>query len=184
MNELSSRHTVRVADQDGVIDIGPEDFIKYSTRANVIAAALMTRVAQLGFRLLSPDAPVWRRELYWRLGFPGPGLVDCVELLSHAVRENRCLCQPVTDHPHAPFSLKGQFVFEISYRGQTVQIWPSPQVFDDEFRQQVSTWQEAPDSADRQAFLAYKAHKVQQILSLPEEDLLHAVMLKARPPDS
>ena len=52
----------------------------------------------------------------------GPGLMDCVELLSHAVRENRCLCQPITNHPHAPFSLNGQFVFDISYRGKTVQI--------------------------------------------------------------
>ena len=48
-------------------------------------------------------------------------------------------------------------------------------MFDDEFRQQVSTWQDAPDSAARQAFLAYKARKVEQILQLPEEDLLYAL---------
>lgn len=179
MKHMQTRHTVLVADQDGTIEIGPDDLIKYATRANVIAAALMTRVAKLGFRLLSPDAPVWRRELYWRLGFPGPGLVDCVEMLSHAVRENRCLCQPITNHPHAPFSLNGQFVFDISYRGKTVQIWPSPHVFDDEFRQQVRTWQDAPDSAERQTFLNYKTRKVAQILTLPEETLLHAVMLDA-----
>ncbi len=181
MKLLPSTHTVLVADQDGIIEIGPNDFIKYITHANVIAAALMTRVAQLGFRLLSPNAPVWRRDLYWRLGFPGPGLVDCVEMLSHAVRENRCLCQPVTDHPHAPFSLNGQLVFDISYRGKTVQIWPSPQVFDDEFRQQVSAWQDAPQCAERQAFLAYKARKVEQILSMPEDKLLHAVVLSPHP---
>ena len=70
------------------------------------------------------------------------------------MRENRCLCQPVTCHPHAPFSVRGQFVFEISYRGRAVQIWPSPQVFDDEFRQQVRAWQDAPDSPGRQACLA------------------------------
>lgn len=71
-------HIVRVADQDGVIEIGPADFIKYVSHANAIAAALMARVA--GLRLLSPEEPVQRRELYWRLGFPGPGMVDCVEV--------------------------------------------------------------------------------------------------------
>ena len=75
-------HIVRVADQDGVIEIGPADFIKYASRANAIAAALMARVAGLGLRLLSPEEPVQRRELYWRLGFPGPGMVDCVEVES------------------------------------------------------------------------------------------------------
>lgn len=77
-------HIVRVADQDGVIEIGPADFIKYASRANAIAAALMVRVAGLGLRLrlLSPEEPAQRRELYWRLGFPGPGMVDCVEVES------------------------------------------------------------------------------------------------------
>ena len=42
----------------------------------------MARVAGLGLRLLSPEEPVQRRELYWRLGFPGPGMVDCVEVES------------------------------------------------------------------------------------------------------
>ena len=73
-------HIVRVADQDGVIEIGPADFIKYASHANAITAALMARVA--GLRLLSPEEPVQRRELYWRLGFPGPGMVDCVEVES------------------------------------------------------------------------------------------------------
>ena len=73
-------HIVRAADQDGVIEIGPADFIKYASHANAIAAALMARVA--GLRLLSPEEPVQRRELYWRLGFPGPGMVDCVEVES------------------------------------------------------------------------------------------------------
>lgn len=73
-------HIVRAADQDGVIEIGPADFIKYASHANAIAAALMARVA--GLRLLSPEEPAQRRELYWRLGFPGPGMVDCVEVES------------------------------------------------------------------------------------------------------
>ena len=73
-------HIVRVADQDGVIEIGPADFMKYASHANAIAAALMARVA--GLRLLSPEEPAQQRELYWRLGFPGPGMVDCVEVES------------------------------------------------------------------------------------------------------
>ena len=62
-----------------MIEIGPADFINYASRANAIAA-VMARVA--GLRLLSPEEPAQRRELYWRLGFPGPGMVDCVEVES------------------------------------------------------------------------------------------------------
>ena len=75
-------HLAKAPGQDGVIEIGPADFINYASRANAIAAALMARVAGLGLRLLSPEEPVQRRELYWRLGFPGPGMVDCVEVES------------------------------------------------------------------------------------------------------
>lgn len=168
-----NKQTIIVTDQDGEIELSYADLLKYATQANVIASALMIRVCGLAFRLLSPDAPVQRRKLYWRLGFPGPGLVDCVEMISHAAREGRCLQQPEHHHPHAPFSINGQFVFEISYGDKTIVIWPDKSVFDDEFRKQVSAWQEEPASAERQAFLDYKMRKVETILSLPEEKLLH-----------
>ena len=54
MTAGGSRHVVHVADRDGVLELGFDDFLKYTTRANIIAAALITRVAELGFRLLSP----------------------------------------------------------------------------------------------------------------------------------
>ena len=53
-------------------------------------------------------------------------------------------------------------------------------MFDDEFRQQVRAWQDAPDSPSRQAYLAWKARKVAQLLGLPEEKLLRAVMLPSQ----
>lgn len=173
MNPNTHEPFITVTDQDGDIRLTREDLLKYATQANVIAAALMIRVCRLAFSQLSPQSPVQRRKLYWRLGFPGPGLVDCVEIISHAVREGRCLQQPITNHPHAPFSLNGQFVFEITYNQKTIQIWPDASIFDDEFRTQVSTWQEKPASQQRQAFLDYKTLKVQQIMTLPEEKLLH-----------
>ncbi len=82
---------VEVADQDGLIRFERQDLLKYASHANVIASALMIRLCAFAFAKLSPDAPVQRRQLYWRLGFPGPGLLDCVELISRAVREGRCL---------------------------------------------------------------------------------------------
>lgn len=165
--------TITVTDQDGDIELSYDDLLKYASRANVIASALMIRVCGLAFKHLSPDAPVERRKLYWRLGFPGPGLVDCVEMISHAVRDGRCLQQPEHHHPHAPFSINGQFVFEVSYEGKTIVIWPDKSLFDDEFRKQVSTWQEEPNSPERAAFLDYKMRKVEKILSLPEKEFLH-----------
>lgn len=164
---------VTVTDQDGDIQITRADLLKYTTQANVIAAALMIRLCSLAFNLLSPQRPVERRKLFWRLGFPGAGILDCVEMISHAVREGRCMQQPEHQHPGAPLSLNGQFVFEISYNGRTLQIWPDAAVFDDEFRSQVSRWQERPASGERQDFLDYKAAKVAQIMALPDGELLH-----------
>lgn len=164
---------ITVADQDGEITISRTDLLKYTSYANVIAAALTIRVCHLAFAKLSPDQTIQRKKLYWRLGFPGPGLVDCVEMISHAVREGRCLQRPEHHHPQAPFSLNGQFVFDIGYEDKTIRIWPNPAIFDDEFRAQVSTWQEQPDSAQRDAYKAYKAKKVEQIMSLSDAELLH-----------
>lgn len=171
MSEL----TVTVRDRDGDIILTRQDLLKYTTNANVIAAALMIRVSRYAFSLLSPQQPVMRRELYWSLGFPGSGIVDCVEILSHAVREGRCLQNPTLRHPDAPFSLGGQFIFEISYRGKTLVVWPDKSVFDDEFRTQVATWQEAEEGCTGRAdFLLYKEKKVGLIMSLTDEKLLHS----------
>lgn len=170
---------ITLLDQDGEIILRREDLLKYTTNANVIAAALMIRVCSLAFALLSPDAPVKRRELYWTLGFPGAGLVDCVEMISHAVREGRCLQQPEHNHPTAPFSVNGQMVFTIGYAGRCLQLWPDPAVFDDEFRVQVVKWQEMPANAPgREDFLRYKADKVREIMTLPDEELLHTRWLR------
>lgn len=101
--------------------------------------------------------------------------MDCVEILSHAVREGRCLQNPTLRHPDAPFSLGGQFIFEISYRGKTLVVWPDKSVFDDEFRTQVATWQEAEEGCTGRAdFLLYKEKKVGLIMSLTDEKLLHS----------
>ncbi|MDR0806862.1 MAG: hypothetical protein LBN41_09010 [Enterobacteriaceae bacterium] len=168
--------TVTVCDQDGEITLRREDLLKYATNANVIAAALMIRISRYAFAKLSPQQPVMRRELYWQIGFPGPGILDCIEMLSHAVREGRCLQNPTLRNPKAPFSLGGQFIFEIGYRGKTLVVWPDKTVFDDEFRSQVAAWQEAEAGSEgRQAFLNYKADKVKQILSLSDGELLHSV---------
>lgn len=175
MTELS----VIVSDQDGDIEITREDLLKYATKANVIAAALMIRVSHYAFSLLSPTKPVIRRKLYWTLGFPGPGILDCVEMLSHAVREGRCLQKPTLENPDAPRSVLGQFLFEISYEDKTLQLWPDKTIFDDEFRTQVSKWQDAePNTPEHNAYLQYKDNKVKTIMSLSNDVLFHLRWIK------
>lgn len=132
--------SVTVHDRDGDIVLTREDLLKYASKENVIASALMIRLCRFAFEKLSPNASVHRRELYWQVGFPGPGILDCVEMISHAVRDGRCLQNPTLSHPqaNAPASLVGSFLFEIRYRSQTLTVWPDASVLDDEFRQQVS----------------------------------------------
>lgn len=172
-----SDYSIQLTDQDGEITLTRQDLLNYTGPANVIAAALMIRVCHHAFGLLSPGQPVRRRQLYWTLGFPGPGLVDCVEMISHAVREGRCLQKPVTDHPYAPMSLGGQFLFDIAYQGKCLRLWPSPAIFDDEFRENVRHWQEQPASVERDAYLHYKARKVEQLLKTPAEALFEVQWL-------
>lgn len=170
--------SVTVSDRDGEIVLTREDLLKYATKENVIASALMIRLCRFAFGLLSPQEPVRRRELYWQVGFPGPGILDCVEMVSRAVREGRCLQNPTLTHPDtdAPTSLVGSFLFEINYRSKTLVVWPDRSVFDDEFRSQVSIWQaEEEGSEGYRSYLEYKEKKVQQIMAMPDEALFHSV---------
>ena len=159
-------------DRDGDIRLGYDDLLKYCTKANVIAAALMLRVGARAFALLSPGEPVWRRDLTWRIGFPGEGILDCVEMISHAVREGRCLRDPDMPSEGAPPALPGHFIFKIGYRGRTATLIPTAEIFDDEFRASVLRWQdEKNDPQGRAAYLAYKKKKADLILSMPDEAL-------------
>lgn len=169
-----SHDHITLADQDGLITISREDLLKYTSHANVIAAALMIRLSCFAFPLLSPKAPLNRRALYWTLGFPGPGILDCVEMLSHAVREGRCLQMPTLRHAEAPFSLGGQFIFDLIYQDKKLRVWPDKAFFDDEFRHQVATWQEVQGQEQaRQAYLHYKQDKVNQLMSATDHQLFH-----------
>lgn len=171
MTEVS----ITVEDQDGVITLTREDFIKYATKANTIAAALMVRLCHYAFALLSPEAPVLRRKLYWTIGTSGQGFLDCIELISHAVREGRCLQKITTDHAEAPHTIYGQIIFAVNYNKKSLLVWPDKHVFDDEFRTQMITWQEAsPETQGRKDYLAFKDQKVKQIMSLPDAKLFHS----------
>lgn len=162
--------SITVRDLTVDVTLTRDDLLKY-TPSNVIAASLMIRVTRLAFTLLSPEQPVMRRQLYWRLGYPGPGLLDCVELISHAVREGRCLQQPDLQQEGAPASLKGHFIFDVGYHTRWLRLWPSASVFDDTFRHWVSTW-ESRTTPGRESYLAYKAQKAHEIMTADDATLL------------
>lgn len=166
---------IKVLDQDGEISLSYEDLLKYAGKANVIACALMLRLCEKAFAMLSPDALVLRRELRWQLGFPGPGILDCVEMISHAVRDGRCLQDPAMESFDAPASVIGHFCFKVGYRGQWAVLIPTGEIFDDEFVRQVSRWQEeCPDTPGREKYLEYKKSKVREILEMNPDELFRA----------
>ena len=162
--------SITVRDRTADVTLTRDDLLKY-TPSNVIAASLMFRVARLAFALLSPEEPVIRHNLYWRLGYPGPGLLDCVELISHAVREGRCLQDPDLTQDGAPASVTGHFIFDVGYRSRWLRLWPSAAVFDNTFRHWVSTW-EGRNAPGKDAYLTYKAHKAHEIMTADDAALL------------
>lgn len=110
---------------------------------------------------------------------PDTDLVDRVEMLSHAVREGRCLQRPVLDHPSAPLSVNGHMLFTLHYRGSPCVVWSDAGVFHDEFRRQMPAWQKAAENCSaRNEFLLYKDQKVERIMSLPDAELLRREWLR------
>lgn len=171
-----TEYHITVQDKDGELVLTSQDLIKYTTKGNIIAAALMIRLCRFAFSQLSPQEAIQRRELYWQIAFPGPGILDCIEMISHAVREGRCLQNP-TLHYHGTNPAKalvGSFLFEITYRHKTLIIWIDDTIFDDEFRAQVSYWQKCNENTEGYLeYLKYKASKVQQIMSFSDDILFH-----------
>jgi hypothetical protein len=163
---------LRICHQGADLVIGHDDLLKYTGRKNIIAAALSYRVLKWMLPTLSPDRPPERRHLLFRLGFAGPGLIDCFEMATRAQSDGRLTVDPDGAPPEAPPAPSGRFYFEGTYRERGCSAFPLPGFFPPDFVQLVCLYQEGGGTRSEQAaYLAMKEDVAATILMAADNDL-------------
>ncbi|MCG8509619.1 MAG: hypothetical protein MI741_10380 [Rhodospirillales bacterium] len=163
---------LHVAHEGTEIVIGHEDLLKYTGRHNVIAAALSYRLLKWMFSVLSPVIPPERSRLNFRIAFDGPGIIDCLEVVTRAQSQHRIHFDPLCARPEAPSAPNGKFYFEASYGEQFCAAYPRPNIFPANFVEKVELYQEGGGTAAEQAaYLRMKDRFAARILAMPLEQL-------------
>jgi hypothetical protein len=163
---------LHVAHEGTEIAVGHEDLLKYTGRKNVIAAALCYRLMKWMFSVLSPGQAPERSMLNFRIAFNGPGIIDCLEVVTRAQSQHRILFDPFIARPEAPPAPTGKFYFEASYGEQFCSALPRAENFPPDFVDQVNKFQEGGGTAAEQAaYLRMKEKFAARILTMPVEKL-------------
>lgn len=154
------------------IAVGHDDLLKYTGRQNIIAAAMSYRLMKWMFSVLSPDQPPERSNLRFRLGFGGPGLIDCFEMATRAQSEGRLSVDVNCALREAPPAPEGRFYFEASYGEKHCAAHPRAEIFPPDFVECVCLYQEGGGTAHEQdAYLRMKQDFAARILMSPAEAL-------------
>lgn len=163
-----------VRESEGLITYTREDLIRYAGHGHVIASGLIMRLFDRAFRDLSPEKPPMRRELHVLSAFPGLGVRDGIELVTHAVTDGRFkldLDAGGSDAPPSPIG--GRMYFEVSYQGRTFAYTLRPDLFNDEWREKVAAYQKGATDVEMHArYVAYKYGFLGRLLTASDPFLI------------
>jgi|GEM_PF-103808 len=163
---------LHVRHEGAEIVIGHDDLLKYTGRKNIVAAALTYRLMKWMFSVLSPDEPPERSNLFFRVAFGGPGIIDCLEMVTRAQSENRLMVDPYCALEEAPKAIGGHFYFEASYGEQFCSAHPKAEIFPPDFIECVCLYQDGGGTATEQAaYLRMKENFAAKMLMMPIEAL-------------
>lgn len=176
--QLGQRHaaSVDLMEGDCRLSFTRDDFVRYSGPDQIIATALMFQMFTRVFGELAPGGLVDRNRLSVIVGFPGPGIMDCIELvLRGRTRNNINITVKTEDLPEeAPLALIGRFYYEFDYEGMRLALWPVDGFFTDEFRSMVKQFQPRKGGEEDQArYQAFKHDMVKRLMAAKPEDLFH-----------
>lgn len=90
------------------------------------------KVMERAFPIVSPDAPVERRDVEIATPFAGPGAKDAFEAVTRAVTGERYTIDPLLERPDVG-PTQAKFVFHLSYRGRVARLHLRPGHVLDEF---------------------------------------------------
>ena len=163
---------LHVAHQGTTIAVDHDDLLKHTGRKNIVAAALCYRMMDWMFATLSPGSPPERSKLVFRVAFDGPGILDCLELVTGARSDRRIHFDPRCAEPGAPPAPVGQFYFEASYGERSCSVYPNRSIFPPRFVDQVRRFQEGGGTATEQsAYQQMKEAFAARILATPVDGL-------------
>jgi hypothetical protein len=123
---------LRVFENGRPIEFSYADISKYHGFAAPGGVAIAFKAMEHAFTLLSPDAPVERREVEIATPFRGPGARDAFECVTRAVTGERFTIDPYLERPDVD-QTQARFVFHLTYRGRTVHLHVRPGQVSKEF---------------------------------------------------
>lgn len=176
--QLEPRHepTIDLWEGDCPLSFTRSDLVRYAGPDQIIATALMFQIFRCAFAQLAPEGKLQRNEVSMQIGFPGPGVVDCTELVLRGRTRNEINVTVKTkDLPlEAPEALVGRFYFEFEYEGKRIGLWPVDGFFTDEFRNMVTQFQPRKGSEQEQAaFQAFKQDMIGRLMGTEPNKLFH-----------
>mgnify|MGYP001338072509 CR=1 FL=1 len=163
---------VAVADRDGVMAIGRDDLIRYAGAEQIVASALCLRLFALAFADLSPAAPPRRDGIQVLVGFPGDGILDCVEMITRARTKGRLTIDTDAGPPHVPPALVGRFYWEIRIGDRACGYSLREGYFTPEFTEQVRRHQSGEGAPEELARYQQAKHAlIGRLLGAAPDDL-------------
>jgi hypothetical protein len=116
---------LRVHEDGQPIDFSYEAILDYHGRSAPAGVAHALKVMELAFPLLDPTGPLERREVVIATAFAGPGARDAFEAVTRAVTGDRYTVDPGLEALERGPTM-ANFVFHLSYRGNTVRLQLRP----------------------------------------------------------
>ena len=159
-------------DQRDTVSITWDQLYGYCGPTQVIATALAYRIFEQAFRELCPTETPRRDEIGVLTAFPGRGILECIELITRlpSLAAHRLEVNPHSGPQEAPIAYIGRFYFEVQIKDFRKSFRPVPGHFDDEFRHQVSSWQNRElNEKEYKDYMSYKWNKAQSILNYEED---------------
>lgn len=155
-------------DQSNEVCITWDQLYGYCGPDQLIATSVSYRLFEQAFRELSPNTPPRREQISLLTAFPGRGLLECIEMITRlaSLAPHRLILDTDAGPQHAPIAYIGRFYFEIQISDKRKSFCPIDGFFDDEFRHQVSSFQnKSLNKQEYQNYIAFKWNKVQSIMN-------------------
>ncbi|MCC7049847.1 MAG: hypothetical protein IT562_24280 [Alphaproteobacteria bacterium] len=169
------RQFLPLSDGGALIAIDRGHLLAFAGPDQIVATALMFRLYDHAIADLSPGVPPQRRRIATLVAFPGPGILDCVEMVTRAREGDRLTVATEAGPSDAPPALLGRFYFEIAMEGRRRAYWPMPGYFTADFLDRVRRFQDGAGTAAEQAdYQAFKHELVGRLIGAPYGRLFHA----------
>lgn len=159
---------IEVTESGALLRFAPADLMLYHGPSSPGGVALGYKVLERALPVLGDGGPVERREVTIRTSFAGPGSRDAFEMVTRAVTGGRFeLDGDLTRRELGP--TREAFVFQVTYRGRTVELALREGLVTDEFI--LLARKRARTPAEEARLTVLKAELAERVLARKAEDV-------------